>query len=199
MRPGTVLFATTCFLAVRTASAAAADRIPIWQLYTNPRFTFSVQYPQDWQLGDPLPDGMGVTLFPPQPKSQVALSGFLNVSEGTNPDGRQTLEEFAAAHRRIINELYGQKNISVKWEQERHITLGGQPAEQLTFSYHDESKTPIIEMHIFSLGRNEGRGVRIKYAAEYRTTLMPTIAQLLQTYQPGRDQNAVSPFAPAGK
>jgi hypothetical protein len=54
----------------------------------------------------------------------------------------------------------------------------------------------MIELHIFSLGRNEGRGVRIKFPAASRSTLMPIIADILQTYQPGRDQNAVSPFVP---
>jgi hypothetical protein len=64
----------------------------------------------------------------------------------------------------------------------------------LSFSYLDEAKTEIIELHIFSLGRNEGRGVRMKFPASDRTALMPVLSDMLQTYQPGRDQNAVSPF-----
>ena len=44
--------------------------------------------------------------------------------------------------------------------------------------------------------RNEGRGVRIKFPAASRSTLIPILANILQTYQPGRDQNAVSPFVP---
>ena len=79
------------------------------------------------------------------------------------------------------------------------ITLGGYPAKQLSFSYQDESKTEMIELHIFSLGRNEGRGVRIKFLASSRSALMPILADVLQTYQPGRDQNAVSPFQPTHK
>lgn len=182
------------WLLTLTSISVAADRNPNWKGYTNARFGFSVQYPTDWRLGEPLADGMGVTLYPPQAKTQVALSGFLNVVEGTSQDGRQTLAEFAAAHRRIISELYAKKRLAVKWEPDHGVTLGGQAAKQLTFSYQDDTNTPMIEMHIFSVGRNEGRGVRIKFPAEDRTALMPVISQVLQTYQPGRDQNAVSPL-----
>ena len=47
-----------------------------------------------------------------------------------------------------------------------------------------------------SLGRNEGRGVRIKIPASSKGTMTPLVTKLLESYQPGRDQNAVSPFAP---
>jgi hypothetical protein len=181
-----------------TATARAEENpknlLPAWKSYTNARFGFSVRYPSDWRLGEPLPDGSGILLTPPVPKSQVGLTGFLNLNEGKSQDGRQTLDEFAAAHRRIMGEYYGKKNIALKWQEDRPVTLGGFPARQLSFSYLDETKTEIIEMHIFSLGRNEGRGVRMKTPATGRTALMPALADMLQTYQPGRDQNAVSPF-----
>jgi hypothetical protein len=178
------------------AEEKANDPFAGWKLYTNARFGFSIRYPPDWRLGEPLPDGAGVVLIPPQPKSQTALTGFLNLVEGKSQDGRQTLEEFAAAHRRIMAEYYGKKNITLKWKDDRSVTLGGLPAKQLTFSYQDDAKTEIIEMHIFSLGRNEGRGIRMKFPAVSRTALMPVMTDVLQTYQPGRDQNAVSPFLP---
>jgi hypothetical protein len=143
-----------------------------------------------------LPDSAGVLLTPPAPKSQVGLTGFLNLVEGKSQDGRQTLEEFATAHRRILGEYYGKKNIALKWQEDRPVTLGGVPAKQLSFSYQDDAKTEIIEMHIFSLGRNEGRGVRMKFPASSRVALMPVLADMLQTYKPGRDQDAVSPFRP---
>ena len=73
-----------------------------WKVYTNARFGFTVRYPPDWRLGEPLPDGVGVTIMPPVPQSQIAFTGFLNLVEGTSPDGRQTLDEFASAHRRIL-------------------------------------------------------------------------------------------------
>jgi hypothetical protein len=184
------------FIAAAALPASAAERQPAWKSYENARFGFSVQYPQDWRLGDPLPDGLGVILLPPQPKIEVGLSGFLNVSEGTSQDGRQTLAEFSTAHHRIINDLHAKKGTQPKWEADHDVTLGGQPAKQLTFSYEDESRTLIIEMHIFSLGRNEGRGVRIKFPASARRELMPVMSRMLQTYQAGRDQNAVSPFVP---
>ena len=152
-----------------------------------------MQYPPEWQLGEPLADGTGVTLYLPVPKSQMTLSGFLNMVEGTSQDGRQTIAEFAKAHRRIIQELYDKKTISLKWEREHTVTLGGQPAVQLTFSYRDEDQAEIIEFHIFSVGRNEGRGVRIKLPASERAALMPVISQILQSYDPGRNQDAVSP------
>jgi len=200
---GCVVTLTMLWLGASRVAAQADDRTTkepaSWKVYTNARFGFTVRYPPDWRLGEPLPDGVGVTIMAPVPQSQVAFTGFLNLVEGTSPDGRQTLDEFAAAHQRILGEYYGQKNIALKWQEDRPVTLGGYPAKQLSFSYQDESKTEMIELHIFSLGRNEGRGVRIKFLASSRSALMPILADVLQTYQPGRDQNAVSPFQPTHK
>ena len=167
-----------------------------WNLYTNARFGFSVHYPENWRLGNPLSDGVGVTLHPPIDNSLVALSGHMNVLEGKSQDGRQTLDEFATAHRRIITELYGKKTITVKWRQDQEMSLAGYPAKQLTFTYSDDKQGDMIEHHIFSLGRNEGRGIRIKVPLSAEDRVMPAITRMLQTYQPGRDQNAVSPLIP---
>ena len=193
-----ILVLGAVFLKTGIAPAGADESEPPtagWKKYVNGRFGFSVHYPPGWRLGQPLADGMGITLHPPIPNSQFALCGFLNTIEGTSQDGRQTLQEFAAAHRRIIEDVYAKKNIQLKWEDEHSVTLGGRPAVQLTFSYRDASQAQIIELHIFSLGRNEGRGVRIKVRDSDRKALMPEFAKLLQTYEPGRDQDAVSPFA----
>lgn len=167
-----------------------------WNVYTNARFGFSVRYPENWRLGNPIPNGIGVTLYPPIDNSLVALSGHMNVLEGKSQDGRQTLDEFAAAHRRIITELYGKKTITVKWRQDQEMSLAGFPAKQLTFTYSDATHGGMIERHIFSLGRNEGRGIRIKVPLSAEERVMPTITRMLETYQPGRDQNAVSPLIP---
>ena len=180
-----------------THATALAEDTADAQLYTNARFGFSVRYPQDWRLGDPMPDGMGVTLYPSVESSQIALSGFMNVIEGKSQDGRQTLDEFTAAHRRIITELHAKRNRKVTWEKEQATTLAGFPAKQLSFTYQDDKKTTVLEMHIFSLGRNEGRGVRIKTPAASKGALMPAVKQFLASFQAGRDQNAVSPFTPA--
>jgi hypothetical protein len=167
-----------------------------WKVYTNARFGFSVRYPETWRLGNPLSDGVGVTLYPPIDNSLVALSGHMNLLEGTSQDRRQTLDEFAAAHRRIITELYGKKTITVKWRQDQEVSLAGFPAKHMTFSYSDGKQGDIVEHHIFSLGRNEGRGIRIKVPLSAEGRVMPTITRMLATYQPGRDQNAVSPLIP---
>jgi hypothetical protein len=183
-----------------TAQAALAappgNEERAWNLYTNARFGFSVRYPENWRLGNPLSDGVGVTLHPPIDNSLVALSGHMNVLEGKSQDGRQTLDEFATAHRRIITELYGKKTITVKWRQDQEMSLAGYPAKQLTFTYSDDKQGNMIEHHIFSLGRNEGRGIRIKVPLSAEDRVMPAITRMLQTYQPGRDQNAVSPLMP---
>lgn len=183
-----------------TAQAALAappgNEERAWNLYTNARFGFSVRYPENWRLGNPLSDGVGVTLHPPIDNSLVALSGHMNVLEGKSQDGRQTLDEFATAHRRIITELYGKKTITVKWRQDQEMSLAGYPAKQLTFTYSDDKQGNMIEHHIFSLGRNEGRGIRIKVSLSAEDRVMPAITRMLQTYQPGRDQNAVSPLIP---
>jgi hypothetical protein len=178
-------------------AAAPDDDTRGWKLYTNARFGFSVRYPDDWRLGNPLPDGAGVTLHPPLEQSLVTFSGHMNVLEGKSQDGRQTLEEFATAHRRIIGEIYGKKTIAVKWRQDQDLALAGFPAKDLIFTYSDSTQGEMIEHHIFSLGRNEGRGVRIKAPLAQEDRLMATVKKLLRTYQPGRDQNAVSPIVPA--
>ena len=175
-------------------SAGPEDDERGWKLYTNARFGFSVRYPDDWRLGNPMPDGAGVTLSPPIEHSLVALSGHMNIVTGKSQDGRQTLDEFIAAHRRIMTELYGKKSITVKWRADQDFTLAGFPAKQLTFTYRDEKQGEMIEHHIMSLGRNEGRGVRIKVPLAEDARLMPFVMKMLKFYQPGRDQNAVSPL-----
>ena len=177
-------------------AAASGDEARAWKVYTNARFGFSVRYPEHWRLGNPIADGVGVTLHPPIEHSLVALSGHMNVLEGKSQDGRQTLDEFALAHRRIITELYGKKTIAVTWRQDQDMSLGGFPAKRLTFTYSDVTQGDIVEHHIFSLGRNEGRGIRIKVPLSAENHVLPTITNMLETYQPGRDQNAVSPLIP---
>ena len=177
-------------------ATASGSEERAWKVYTNARFGFSVRYPENWRLGNPIADGVGVTLYPPINNSLVAFSGHMNVLEGKSQDGRQTLDEFATAHRRIITELYGKKTITVKWRQDQEMSLAGFPAKQLTFTYSDDKQGDMIERHIFSLGRNEGRGIRIKAPLSAEEQVMPTITRMLETYQPGRDQNAVSPIAP---
>lgn len=167
-----------------------------WRLYTNARFGFSVRYPDDWRLGTPMPDGAGVTLYPSIEHSLVSLSGHMNIVEGKSQDGRQTLGEFAAAHRRIITELYGKRSISVTWSPDRDLSLAGFPGKELTFFYSDEKQGEIIEHHFFTLGRNEGRGIRIKVPRSGEAKVMAQVKAMLETYQPGRDQDAVSPLVP---
>jgi hypothetical protein len=139
---------------------------------------------------------MGIVLYPPVEESQIALSGFMNIMGGTSQDGRQTVEEFSAAHRRIITDVYANKNISVRWQPDEETTLGGFPAKRLSFTYSDVHGKDMLEVHLFSLGRNEGRGVRIKLPASEASALLPTINRMLESYQAGRDQNAVSPLVP---
>ena len=177
-------------------AAASDDEIRAWKIYTNARFGFSVRYPEDWRLGNPISDGVGVTLYPPIDNSLVAFSGHMNVLEGKSQDGRQTLDEFAVAHRRIITELFGKKTITVTWRKDQEMSLAGFPAKRLTFTYSDDKQGKMIEHHIFSLGRNEGRGIRIKVPLSAEEQVLPLVTRMLETYQPGRDQNAVSPLIP---
>jgi len=167
---------------------------PGWRSYTNARFGFSVRYPDTWKLGTPLPDGIGNAFQPPIDQSLVALSGHMNLLEGSSQDKRQTLGEFATAHRRIITDLFEKKKVALIWQKEQDTTLAGFPAKRLAFTYEDEHRTPMLEIHLFSLGRNEGRGVRIKVPVAAQADLLPMVTQMLETYQPGRDQNAVSPI-----
>ena len=67
------------------------------------------------------------------------------------------------------------------------------------FTYQNDRGQTMQEIHIFSLGRNDGRGVRIKVPAAAHKAFMPITGQMLGTFDPGRDQNAVSPFVPKEK
>jgi hypothetical protein len=145
-----------------------------------------------------MPDGTGITFAPPAQDTQVALFGFMNVIEGSSLDGRQTLDEFVMAHRRIITDLFEKTHIKVSWETDRPTKLGGFDAKQLTFVYRNNTNGEMREIHIMSVGRNEGRGVRVKTTASDTGTIIPLVTKLLETYQAGRDQNAVSPVAPSG-
>ena len=80
--------------------------------------------------------------------------------------------------------------------KDQETTLAGFPAKRLAFTYQDDRRNAMLEVHIFSLGRNEGRGVRIKLPAARTAQLTPTITRMLKSYEPGRDQNAVSPLMP---
>ena len=191
----TVMSCVVGFLASLEMAAEATDP-GTWKSYSNTRFGFSVLYPSDWRLGNPMPDGTGITISPSGEDNQVALSGFMNVIQGSSADGRQTLDEFVKAHRRIITGLYEKKQINIAWETDRSTSLGGFDATQLTFTYRSHTNIRMREIHIMSLGRNEGRGVRIKIPASSNEKMMPIVTKLLQSYQPGRDQNAVSPFSP---
>jgi hypothetical protein len=175
--------------------AEAADA-NTWRTYTNQRFGFSVRYPQDWRPGNPMPDGTGMAFSPPAADTQVTFFGFMNVIEGSSQDGRQTLEEFAMAHRRIITELFEKKHIKISWDTDRPTKLGGFDAKQLAFVYRSNTNSEMREIHVMSVGRNEGRGVRIKIPAASVGKVMPLVTKLLESYDAGRDQNSVSPFAP---
>ncbi|NGZ08020.1 MAG: hypothetical protein CV088_01360 [Nitrospira sp. LK70] len=190
-------------LALNAAPSLGAVTSPTdgtgWKLYTNDRFGFSVRYPDDWRLGNQLPGGIGVTMLPSIEHSLVALSGHMNVVRGSSQDGRQTLEEFAASHRRVITQLYDKKKMEIIWQKDANTSLAGFPAKRMTFTYQDDRRNAMLEVHIFSLGRKEGRGVRIKMPADRTVKLMPTIRRMLQSYEAGRDQNAVSPIVPKEK
>ncbi|MBH0210308.1 MAG: hypothetical protein HP495_17650, partial [Nitrospira sp.] len=179
--------AIQCFVSPHTVLSASSETDERgWKLYTNARFGFSVRYPDDWRLGNPMQDGAGVTLSPPMEHSLVALSGHMNIVTGKSQDGRQTLDEFVSAHRRIMTELYGKKSIVVTWRADQDLSLAGFPAKHLSFTYRDEKQGEMIEHHIMSLGRNEGRGVRIKVPLVNDVVLMPMVMKMLKSYQPGR-------------
>jgi hypothetical protein len=143
-----------------------------------------------------MPDGAGVTLSPPIEHSLVAVSGHMNIVAGKSQDGRQTLDEFVSAHRRIMTDMFGKRSIVVSWKADQDLSLAGFPAKHLTFTYRDEKQGEFIEHHIMSLGRNEGRGVRVKVPLAKDAVLLPAVMKMLKSYQPGRDQDAVSPLVP---
>ena len=168
-----------------------------WKLYTNARFGFSVRYPDDWRLGNPLPDGVGVTLSPTVEHSLVAVSGHMNIVGGTSQDGRQTT-------RRVCHSSSPHYHGTLwKKTHHRHMEAGsGEAVGRISWE----------TTHLYLCRQHNGRGDRTPLhvprskrrtrhtsqssAFPGKTQLMPLIERLLATYQPGRDQNAVSPLVP---
>src|SRR2546428_11394838 len=68
-----------------------------WKVYTNARLGFTVRYPPYWRLGVPLPGGVGEQIMRPVPRSQITVTGMLNLVEATRPDRRQPLDEIPFA------------------------------------------------------------------------------------------------------
>ena len=145
-----LLMAWLCVFGPLSSLLLAAADVPTlgWKGYTNARFGFTVRYPADWRLGEPMPDGIGITLYPPVEGSQIALSGFMNIMEGKSQDGRQTMEEFSTAHRRIITDLYAKKNIAVQWKKDEDMALAGFPAKRLSFTYQNAQRKDMLELPI---------------------------------------------------
>lgn len=69
-------------------------------------------------------------------------------------------------------------------------------ARPLTFTHHDDGCNAMRKQHIVSLGRNKERGVRITMPPDRTAQLMPAITRILESYEAGRKQNAVSPLLP---
>lgn len=113
------------------------------------------------------------------------------IEPGQAADARRVYLRAPAHHHRALRK----KKIALAWQKEQDTLLAGFPAKRLAFTYQDEHQTAMFELHIFSLGRNEGRGVRVKVPASAQADLLPAVTKMLETYQPGRDQNAVSPLA----
>ena len=140
------------------------------KLYTNARFGFSVRYPGDWRLGNPMPDGIGVSLYPPVENSQIVLSGFMNPVGGSSQDRRQTLDEFAAAHRRIMTELYDKKKSAITWQRDQDMTPAGFPAKRLAFPIKTMAATRGWRSTLFHWGATNGAAC----GSNYPPTAQPT-------------------------
>lgn len=73
---------------------------------------------------------------------------------------------------------------------------GGFAAQQLTFTYRSDTTTKMREIHTLSLGRNEGRGGRIKIPASSKGTMTPLVAKIMESYQPDGTRTRYAPYAP---
>jgi len=80
----------------------------------------------------------------------------------------------------------GEKGNLFPWGHQAPVVgLAGFPGKQLVLTYKDDTQGEMIEHHIFSLGHNEGRGVRVKVPLLSEERPMPTLKKMLETYQAG--------------
>lgn len=88
------------------------------------------------------------------------------IEPGQAADARRVYLRAPAHHHRALRK----KKIALAWQKEQDTLLAGFPAKRLAFTYQDEHQTAMFELHIFSLGRNEGRGCGSRCRPQHRQT-----------------------------
>lgn len=116
-----------------------------WATYENARYSFSVDYPANWQLGDAPTNNDGREFISADGKISCQAFGFQNALSGTG-GSPQTLDEY-------IEWLVSiEKGKVIKKEQ---TTMAGYSAQNLITQSSDEKITNAI----YVLGKETGRGL----------------------------------------
>lgn len=143
---------------------------PGWLRYTNDRFGFSVEVPADWYEACPPINGDGLAIDSPDGLAQISFYGFVNVMDGSNPEGLQTLEEYVG-------------------DQGQPIVVDGQVGREVigpTYARSEEDGYGCFKSRwIALLGRFYGRGVRLIAPPQLFDQYNAVLDEMLRTYQIG--------------
>jgi len=115
-----------------------------WQVYENSRYSFSVKFPANWQLGEPETNNAGRELFSSDEKIQCYAYGFQNVII-TEDGNTQTLEEFIE---------WLKEGLDIRVIKEKEGMLGEYRAIELISEEGNK-----IKHAIYALGQDTGRGL----------------------------------------
>jgi len=140
-----------------------------WQTYENARYSFSLNYPSGWQLGEPEASNAGRELLSPEEEIYCYAYGFQNVII-TEDNDTQTLEEF-------VDWLYEEQNIKVI--EEKEAVLGGHKA----FKVISEEGGKIKDA-VYVLGQDTGRGLFCIFESqEARNKFQQTFDKMIESFK----------------
>jgi len=116
----------------------------VWSSYENSRYSFSLEYPATWQLGEAETNNAGREFTSPDDNIYCYAYGFQNalITDDGNP---QTLEEF-------IDWMKDEPNFELI--SENQTDLGGYPAVEIITSADGK-----IKQAVYVLGKETGRGL----------------------------------------
>ncbi len=115
-----------------------------WEVYENSRYNFNVQYPADWELGEPEISNAGREFFSTDKEIQCYAYGFQNVLITQDGDP-QSLKEFIS---------WLKEDPGFEFIEQKQTSLGGEEAVEL-ISKQDNK----IKQAVYALGEDTGRGL----------------------------------------
>ena len=133
-----------------TLSSRQPDR---YLNYTNARYNFSVDYPAEWQLGEPPSNNDGREMIAPDKQTVCRAYGFANALTGSS-GGRQSVDEYVE----WLSDNRSDSSQDFQTPAKRETTLAGRRALWVV-----SDKDNIFEDAIYTLDQETGYGLSCAY------------------------------------